>query len=106
MRQPSAAAASKCRYVPSSEVDGNGLRLFSVRPIITGPHVCQLCDPDALTAKDFALHKQGRHAGEAEYRKRALYLMAEAGCRPITAQEKRPIVQNVVNSQQSCDPGS
>lgn len=106
VRQSSATPAGKSRYVPGTEEDGDELRVFSERPIITGPMVCQLCESDFLTEKDFALHKQEDHAGETEYRKRPLYLLAEAGCRPITAQEKRLMVHNVAHLQQFCYPGS
>ena len=37
VRQASATPAGKSRYVPGSEVDGEELRVFSERPIITGP---------------------------------------------------------------------
>ena len=56
--------------------------------------------------EDFARHKEKHHAGEKEYRKRVLFLMAEAGCLPITAQEKRLMVQNFAHFQQFCHPGS
>ena len=86
VRQASATPAGKSRYVPGTEVDGGELRVFSERPIITGPLVCQLCESDFLTEKVLALHTQEDHAGEAECRKRVLYLMAEAGCRARTAE--------------------
>jgi hypothetical protein len=94
VRQASAAPAGKSRYVPGSEVEGDQLRVFSDKPVITGPLVCQLCEFDFVTEDDFARRKQQGHAGEAEYRKRVLFLMAEAGCRPIAAQEKRLMVQS------------
>ena len=106
VRRASAAPAGKSCYVPGDEVEGEHLRVFSDRPVITGPLVCQLCECHFLTEEDFALHKQQDHAGEAEYRKRVLFLMAEAGCRPITAQEKRIMVQNFAHFQQFCHPGS
>ena len=106
MRQASAAPAGKSRYVPGSEVEGDQLRVFSERPVMTGPLVCQLCEFDFVTEEDFARHKQQDHAGEAEYRKRVLFLMAEAGCRPIAAQEKKLMVQNFAHFQQFCHPGS
>ena len=106
VREALAMSAGKSRYVPGIEVDGSNLRSYSASPIITGPLVCQLCESDFLTEEDFARHKEHRHAGEAEYRKRVLYLMAEAGCRPITAQEKRVMVQNFAHFQQFCHPGS
>ena len=68
--------------------------------------MCQLCEFDSVTEKDFARHKQQAHAGEAECRKRVLFLMAETGCRPIAAQEKRLMVQNFAHFQQFCHPGS
>ena len=106
VRQALVTPAGKLRYIPGSEVDGDKLRVFKERPIITGPLVCQLCECDFLTEEDFARHKLEHHAGEAEYRKRVLYLMAETGCRPITAQEKRIMVQNFAHFQQFCHPGS
>ena len=72
VRQASATLAGKSCYVPGSEVDGDELRVFSARPIITGPLVCQLCESDFLTEEDFARHKEKDHAGEAQYRKRVL----------------------------------
>ena len=87
-------------------MQGDELRVFSERPVVTGPLVCRLCETDFVTEQDFARHKQQEHAGEQEYRKRVLYLMAEAGCRPITAQEKRLMVQNFAHFQQFCHPGS
>ena len=95
VRQASAAPAGKSRYVPGSEVEGDRLRVFSEQPVITGPLVCQLCESDFVTEEDLARHKQQGHAGEKEYRKRVLFLMEEAGCRPITGQEKRLMVQNL-----------
>ena len=66
----------------------------------------QLCERDFVTEEDFARHKQQEHAGEAEYGKRVLFLMAEAGCRATSAQEKRLMVQNFAHFQQFCHPGS
>ena len=91
-------------YVPGCEITGDELRSFSDRPIISGPLVCQLCDSDFTTEKDFARHVDSAHAGQSEYRKRVLYLMAEAGPRPLTGQEKRLIVQNFARLQQYCRP--
>ncbi|MDA8609370.1 hypothetical protein N9L19_00485, partial [bacterium] len=89
-----AMAAGLGTYVLGSEIDGDDLRAFSDDPIITGLLVCQLCETDSISEKSFAEHKEQAHAGESEYRMRVLYLMAEEGCRPVTAQEKRLIVQN------------
>ena len=68
--------------------------------------MCQLCDQDFISEKAFADHKKNTHAGESEYRKRVLYLMSEGGCRAITAQEKRLMVQNFAHFQQYCHPGA
>ena len=96
--------ASGCTYIPGDEVAGDELRSFSDKPILSGPLVCQLCKADFTNENTFALHKKNDHGGEHEYRKRVLYLMAEAGPRPITAQEKRIIVQNFARFQQYCRP--
>ena len=88
------AATFKSVDVPGSEVEGDHLRVFSDKPIITGPLVCQLCEFDFVTEDDFARHKQQDHAGEAEHRKRVLFLTVEAGCRATAAQEKRLVVQS------------
>ena len=93
-------------YVPGAEIDGDELRTFADDPIISGPLVCQLCDADFISEKSFTEHKKDCHAGECEYRKRVLYLMEEQGCRPITAQEKRIMVQNFAHFQQYCYPGA
>ena len=98
--------ASGCTYIPGDEVAGDKLRSFADKPILSGPLVCQLCDADFTNEKTFALHKKCDHGGEHEYRKRVLYLMAEAGPRPITAQEKRIVVQNFARFQQYCRPGA
>ena len=58
VRQASATPAGKSSYVPGSEVDGDQLRIFSERPIITGPLVCQLCESDFTTEEYFARHKK------------------------------------------------
>ena len=96
----SASAGELGTYVPGSSIDGDKLRTFSDSAIISGPLVCQLCESDFISEKAFAEHKKQAHAGESEYRKRVLYLMAEEGCRAITAQEKRLMVQNFAHFQQ------
>ena len=100
------ATAGVVTYVPGAEIDGDELRTFADDPIISGPLVCQLCDADFISEKSFTEHKKDCHAGECEYRKRVLYLMEEQGCRPITAQEKRIMVQNFAHFQQYCYPGA
>ena len=92
--------------MPGDEIDGDELRNFADEPIICGPLVCQLCHKDFISEQAFAEHKKKAHAGENEYRKRVLYLKAEAGCRAITAQEKRLMVQNFAHFQQYCHPGA
>ena len=89
----SQAPTSKGTYVPGDGIHGDELRTFADEPIICGPLVCQLCDKDFISEKSFADHKKTAHAGESEYRKRILYLYSERGCRPITAQEKRLMVE-------------
>ena len=68
----------------SFKADGKRLRVFSEQPVITGLLVCQLCKSEFVSEEDFTRHKQQDNAGEAEYRKRVLFLMAESGCSPIT----------------------
>ena len=102
----SSASAGLGTYIPGDDIDGNELRSFADEPIICGPLVCQLCDKDFINAKAFADHKKNAHAGESEYRKRVLFLMSEQGCKPITAQEKRLMVQNYAHFQQYCYPGA
>ena len=46
----------------------------------------QRASSDFLTDENFARHKFEHHAGEAEYRKRVLCLMAETGRRPIASE--------------------
>ena len=93
-------------YVPGVEVSGEELRSFSEQAVITGPLVCQLCDADFITEGCFVKHKECEHAGEKEYRKRVLWLLAKFGCRPITGQEKRLMVQNFAHFQQFSHPGA
>ena len=93
--------------MPGEEIEGDSLRSFSMDPIITGPLVCQLCDNTSfLYDADFAKHKDNVHSGECEYRKRVLFLMEHSGCRSITGQEKRIIVQNFAHFQQFSRPGA
>ena len=74
---------------------------------MTGPLVCHLCDDATfLYDEDFAAHKEKVHSGENEYRKRVLFLMEQAGNRPVTGQEKRIIVQNFAHFQQFSRPGA
>ena len=104
-----AAAASDVLppYVAGCEIQGDALRTFSEEPIMTGPLVCHLCDDATfLYDEDFAKHKEKVHSGENEYRKRVLFLMEQAGNRPVTGQEKRIIVQNFAHFQQFSRPGA
>ena len=68
--------------------------------MIVGPLVCHLCeDATLLYDADFAAHKDKVHSGENEYRKRVLFLMEQAGSRPVTGQEKRLIAQTFAHFQ-------
>ena len=102
----SARRGRKLDYVPGHDIRGDALRIFDDKPILSPPLVCQLCDAGFICDNDFKKHLACDHAGENEYRKRVLYLMAEAGHRPITGQEKRIMVQNFAHFQQWCFPGS
>ena len=89
-----AAAGGLSPYVPGETIPGDELREWAATPTLCGPLVCQLCPAHLLFEDDFSRHKDTAHALEKEYRKRVLYLMEQAGCRAITAQEKRVMVQN------------
>ncbi len=106
VRQASAAPAGKGLYVPGNDVEGDQLRVFSERPVITGPRVCQLGEHEFLREEDFARRQLYDHVGVAEYRKQVLFLMAEPGCRPIPPQEKKIMAQNIAHFQRFCHPGS
>ena len=94
-------------YVRGEDVRGEVLRTFSDEPVLSGPLVCQLCqDMEFIDERDFAKHKECDHAGEVEYRKRVLYLLSRDGCRRVTGQEKRMMVQHFSSFQQFCRPGA
>eukprot|EP00812_Abedinium_dasypus_P007843 NODE_1_length_8589_cov_4.556480.p1 GENE.NODE_1_length_8589_cov_4.556480~~NODE_1_length_8589_cov_4.556480.p1 ORF type:complete len:2586 (+),score=446.46 NODE_1_length_8589_cov_4.556480:571-8328(+) len=104
-----AASADKAirSYVPGDEVGvSDSLRDFSRTPILLGPLPCQLCDDVFVDESSFASHQIKAHGGEAEYRKRVLYLLQQSGPRPITAQEKRVMVQNFAHFQEFSHPGA
>ena len=105
--QAAAAFTGLAPYVEGGAIIGDALRGVSEEPIITGPLVCQLCDDASFVYDaDFAAHKEKVHSGDNEYRKRVLFLMEQSGCRPITGQEKRIIVQNFAHFQQFSRPGA
>ena len=105
--QAAAAFQGLLPYVPGDMIQGDALRSFSEAPLITGPLVCQLCtDASFLYDEDFDAHKDKVHSGENEYRKRVIFLMEQAGFRPVSGQEKRTIVQNFVHFQQFSLPGA
>ena len=105
--QAAAAFAGLPPYVAGDDIAGDALRTFSEEPIITGPLVCQLCeDASFVYDADFAVHKDKVHSGENPYRQRKLFLMEQCGCRPITGQEKRMIVQNFAHFQQFSRTGA
>ena len=94
-------------YVPGDEVGvSDSLRDFSRTPILLGPLPCQLCDDVFVDESSFASHQIKAHGGEAEYRKRVLYLLQQSGPRPITVQEKRVMVQNFAHFQEFSHPGA
>ncbi|MCP4965331.1 MAG: hypothetical protein GY926_08845, partial [bacterium] len=93
-------------YVAGVDINGDTLRVFTTTPVLCGPLVCQLCKADFLYDVDFAKHQDQEHGGLCEYRKRVLYLIEQNGCRAITAQEKRLMVQNFAHFQQFSRPGS
>ena len=101
-----AVALGLPQYVPGMAINGDALREFSSTPLLCGPLVCQLCEAEFLYDDDFASHQDTEHAGESEYRKRVLYLLQQRGCQPITAQEKRLMVQNFAAFQQFSRIGS
>ena len=101
-----ASAAGPASYVAGRDIQGDVLRTFACTPEACGPLTCQLCAADFLYEADFGVHKDKAHGGEAEYRKRVLYHMDDVGCRPITAQEKRVMVQNFSHFQQFSRPGA
>ena len=106
IRQASTTCVSRDTYVCGQDVWGTELRSFQKEPLISAPLVCQLCDASFVFDADFRMHKQKEHCGEAEYRKRVLYLMTRKGCKPITGQEKRIMVQNFSHFQQFSRAGS
>ena len=87
------------------DILGKALRVFKDKPLLSGPICCQLCEADFVYEQDFALCQENERAGESEYRKRVLFLMELCGCRPVTAQEKRIVIQSFVHFQQF-RPGS
>ena len=101
-------------FVPGEGIRGDSLRTFDANPVLTAPLVCQLCDEGFTLDRHFAQHIQTEHvldvhdvsSAEREYRKRVLYLMSLEGCRPITGQEKRIILQNCAHFQQFSRPGA
>ena len=104
--QAASSSAGPSQYIAGAEIDGDELRVFADQPIFCGPLVCQLCDANFVDESSFASHQTASHGGELEYRKRVLYLMEQSGNRPITAQEKRIMVQNFAHFQQFSRPGS
>ena len=90
------------------EIQGDALREFEDVPILTAPLVCMLCVPGAgfLTDVSFLQHCVACHGGWAEYRKRVLYLLEARGPHPISAQEKRLMVQNYAFFEQHSLPSA
>ena len=65
----STSSARKLCYVPGDDIDGDSLRIFDDRPILSPPLVCQLCDAGFICENDFKHHMASDHGGENEYRK-------------------------------------
>ena len=101
-----AVALGLPQHVPGMAINGDAPREFSSTLLLCGPLVCQLCEAEFLYDDDFASHQDTEHAGESEYRKRVLHLLQRRGCQPITAQEKRLMVQNFAAFQQFSRIGS
>ena len=120
-------------YVAGDEIQGDALREFEDVPILTAPLVCMLCAPGGsgpecsgasggdgmepecslasgvagfLTEERFLRHCAACHSGYAEYRKRVLYLLEARGPHPISAQEKRLMVQNYASFEQHSLPSA
>ena len=120
-------------YVAGDEIQGDALREFEDVPILTAPLVCMLCPPGGsgpealgassgdsmepkgslascvagfLTEESFLRHCAECHSGYAEYRKRVLYLLEARGPHPISAQEKRLMVQNYAFFEQHSLPSA
>ena len=95
-----AVALGLPQYVLGMAINGDALHGFSSTRLLCGPLVCWLCEAEFLYDDDFASNQDTEHAGESEYRKRVLYLLQQRSCQPITAQEKRLMVQNFAAFQQ------
>ena len=120
-------------YVPGDEIRGDALREFADVPSLTAPLVCMLCNPNAsdpdccgasggagadaecslasggagfLAEESFLRHCEAFHSGWAEYRKRVLFLLEARGPHPISAQEKRLMVQNYAFFEQHSLPSA
>ena len=76
------------------EIEGDVLRVVADKPTIGAPLMCQLYSAEFVYDDDFNLHETSQHAGKNEYRKRMLYPLQYHGCRPVTVQGKRQMVQN------------
>ena len=81
-----ASTRGLAQYVPGEDISGEALRGWADKPELCGPLVCQLCDAHFVYEADLSTHTDRDHGGDAEYRKRVLYLMEQSGCRPISAQ--------------------
>lgn len=85
-------SSSKCPpepYVPGDEITGEQLWTWRAEPVLSAPLLCQLCGSGFIDEASFRSHLQDAHAGEAEYRKRVLYLMRERGPHPLSLDRRR-----------------
>ena len=75
------------------EVPGD-LRCFSSDPLALPPYPCRLCSANFGTEAALQGHIAAEHAGEAEYRKRTLFLESSfAGVKPVPPQIWRHCVE-------------
>ena len=68
--------------------------------------MCQLCGEGFLHEAGFHEHQREQHGGLQGYRNEVLYHAAQAGCQPLTFQEKRSIVNAAAQFQVGCHPSS
>ena len=81
-------------YVPGDDIEGDELWKWRAEPVLSAPLLCQLCGRGYIDEASFRKHLQDTHSGEAEYRKRVLFLMRERGPYPHSGQEERAVVLN------------
>ncbi len=93
-------ATAPKRYAAGAEIEGLELRQFSEVPTLAPPLVCMLCEAGFLSERALQKHFDESHGGRAEYRKRVQHLLEQRGPHPVSAQEKRIMIQNFAHFQQ------